>query len=104
MGRRPRGATSTMRASPIGSDADGSLAHCGQTAPLEHVGDLRAPLPLAAPPGGERDEVGDEAAAAAAPLERGEDVVLDREPAEGLHSLERAAKTLARPGDGARLG
>ena len=45
--------------------------------------------------GREHDEVGEEPAATAVPLERGEHVVLDRQPSEGLDPLERASQAAA---------
>ena len=85
-------ANSTIRATPIGSDPAGSPAHRPEAAELEHVLDTLTADRLAAPTGREVDEVGEEAPTAAAPLERGEHVVLDGEPAEGLDPLERAAQ------------
>ena len=71
------------------------LADGGEAAPLEHLARPVRGVPLAAAAGREHDEVGEKAAATAVPLERGEHVVLDRQPAEGLHPLERAPQAPA---------
>ena len=80
------------------------LAHRHQTAPLEH---LLHPCPsVALAPAASRrvDEVGEEAPTAAPPLERGQDVVLDREPPERLHPLEGAAQPAPGPCRGRHPG
>ena len=45
----------------------------------------------------ETEQITDHPAAACSPFEREQHVVLDREPAENLLSLERPPKTSARP-------
>ena len=73
------------------------VGHRAEPAQLEHVRHALAPFALAAATSWKTEEVGREPAAASAPLERGEHVVRDREPAVRLDPLERAAQPGARP-------
>ena len=73
------------------------IGHRGQPAQVEHVRDTLAPLALASATTWKTEEVGGQSAAAAPPLESGEHVVRDREPAVRLDPLERAAQPGERP-------
>ena len=86
-----------MRARPIGNDPTGSARtavnpHCSSTSPT------RTTRAFARPTGREARDVGEHPSPAAAPLQRGQDVVLDREPPEGLHPLERPSQAPPRAG------
>ena len=63
----------------------------------EDLGRPVSALTLAATPGGQRDQVGQHTAAAAVPLGRDEQVVLDGEPPEDLDPLEGAPQAGASP-------
>ncbi len=85
-----------MRATPIGNEPASSVRTAVEPAALDAPRRRAVGARARAAAGGEVDEVGDEAAAAAVPLERGEHVVLDGQPAERLDPLERAAQPVAR--------
>ena len=76
-------------------------AGCARTSSSPHssrTSSLRGP-PRALPPasGRRRNQVGEQPAPAASPLQRDQHVLLDREPPEHLLALERAPDALPRP-------
>ena len=75
----------------------GNPGDVGDPAQLEHLADPLAPGLLELQAGGERDEIGGQATPATAPFHRRQDVVLDRQPSEGLLALEGAADAVAGP-------